>query len=161
MLRIVFQPLWDYWEQSKEGGKGFGWGKRWFTSPNMKVSPAIKLLLMEVVIGCFYWLMLFKPLATGVNALVFQWRRPAFLHIFQNSLCTGYVGFKGFGAGVFWHQWEGKSPFFFLFFFFWFSSSTFGNSRLHNGKGSCADRPRNQTGSRRSAGSEKRRWLTS
>lgn len=23
---------------------------------------------------------------------------------FRNSLCTGYVGFKGFGAGVFWHQ---------------------------------------------------------
>lgn len=32
----------------------------------MKVSPTIKLLLMEVV-GCFYLLMLFKPLATGVN----------------------------------------------------------------------------------------------
>lgn len=95
------------------GGVGGVWlRKRWFTSPNMKVSPTIKLLLMEVV-SCFYWLMLFKPLATGVNALVFQWRRAAFLHIFQNSLCTGYVGFKGFGAGV-WHHLEGNSPFFSL-----------------------------------------------
>lgn len=129
-----------------EGGKGFGWGKR--IVQTWKVRPTIKLLLVEVV-GCFYWLMLFKPLATGVNALVFQWWRPAFLHIFQNSLCTGYVRFKGFGAGVFWHQWEGNYPFIFLFLLV--SSSTSCNSRLHNGKGSCADRPRNQTGSRRSA----------
>lgn len=134
-------------ENSLGGGKGFWLRRGWFASPNMRVSPAIKLLLTEVV-GCFYWLMLFKPLATGVNTLVFQRRRPAFLRIFQNSLCTGYVGFKGFGAGVFRHQ-RGRAIR--HCFFPPISSSTSGNSRRHNGKGSCADRPRNQTGSRRSA----------
>lgn len=44
-------------------------------------------------------------------------------------------------------------------FFLLVSSSTFGNSRPRNGKGSCADRPRNQTGSRMSAGIKKERQL--
>lgn len=145
--RIVFQPLQPYWEQSGGlgGGRvGCGNGDS-LVQTRTWVRPTIKLLL-AVVVGRFYWLMLFKPLATGVNTLVFQWWRPAFLQSF-NSLCTGYIGFKGFGAGVFWHQWEGDSPVSFPLV----SSSTFCNSRHHNGKGSCADRPRNQTGSRRSA----------
>lgn len=69
---------------------------------------------------------------------------------FQNSLCTGDVGFKGFGAGVLWQQRGPLSRFRFLPA----SSSTFGNSRPRSGRGSCADRLRSRTGSRTSAGGE-------
>lgn len=55
-------------EQSKRG-KGILAEERVFhTSPNMKVSPTVEQLLLTVVVGCFYRLMLFKPLATGVTA---------------------------------------------------------------------------------------------
>lgn len=95
--------------------------------------------------------MLFKPLATGVTTLVSlnDGGQPSSIRVFQNSLCTGYVGFKGFGAGVFWRQREGEVLH--VSFCLLLSSSTCGNSRLHNGKGSCAGRPRSQTGSRMSA----------
>lgn len=87
-----------------------------------------------------YWLMLFIPLATGVNALVYHWWRLHHLRVFQL---------------MHWQRWIQR---------LWrtcclaplernthLSSSTFCNSRLHNDKGFCADHPQSQTGSHTSA----------
>lgn len=54
---------------------------------------------------------------------------------------------RGFGAEMFWHQ-GAKAC---LAHSLPISSSTFGNSRLRNDKGFCADRPQSQTDSHMSA----------
>lgn len=147
MLRIVFQPLQAYWEQSKGwGGKGFWLRKGWITSPNMKVSPTIKLWLTEVV-GCFYWLMLFKPLATGVNALSLLMMEACLPPHLSEQLMHWLCRIQRLWRRSVLAPERGEFSILLLV-----SSSTFCNSRLHNGKGSCADRPRNRTGNRRSAG---------
>lgn len=111
--------------------------------------------------------MLFKPLATGVNANVFVlliWRldfppRSSAYEQLMNWVSSSKDSI-GFGAaGVFCSGTQEKegtplslSPSVFRSVLpRSFSSSTFGNSRLRSGKGSCADRPQSQTDSRTSA----------
>lgn len=95
--------------------------------------------------------MLCETLATGVSTSVFQWRRPG---LPPKSFRTAYaLAMKESKALVrmCWHQSEGNFPL--------VSSSTFGSSRHRSGRGSCADRPRNQTGSHRSTARKEPRQL--
>lgn len=112
----------------------------------MRVSSNIKLLLMEEV-SCFYYLMLFKPLATGVDVLSLSMMEASLPPCLSEQLMHWLCRIQRLWRRSVLAPVRGD--------IYLISSSTSGSSRLHNGKGSCADRPQNQTGSRRSAGIKK------